>query len=91
MDRSLSGLSGFGEGYQAERGRAVTWGWPVRTIAHARHLHGLIDPPAVATLIDELLRYLLDDGRTTVARNLADSGAGESTAGVSAPTGGVDT
>ncbi len=35
-------------------------------MSHARHLHGLIDPPAVATLIDELLRRLLDNNRTAV-------------------------
>lgn len=54
----------FGDGYQVERRRAANWGWPVQTIAHARHLHGLIDPPDVGTHIDGLLRDVLDNNRT---------------------------
>jgi len=74
MDRPAAYLA-FGDGYQAERRRAANWGWPAQTIAHARHLHGLIDPPAVGTHIDDLLRHLLDNNQTAVRLSARPSSA----------------
>jgi len=71
IDRPAAYLA-FGDGYQAERSRATDWGWPVQTIAHARHLHGLIDPLSVGTHIDGLLRHLLDNNLTGVRLSAHD-------------------
>ncbi len=44
----------FGETYAPERARAARWGWPVRTLGGG-HLHQLVDPPAVAAAVVDLL------------------------------------
>ena len=44
----------FGDTYDDERRRAIRHGWEVSTLS-GRHLHLLVDPPAVARAIAELL------------------------------------
>lgn len=50
----------FGDTYADQRSQAAQWGWPVRTLPGG-HLHCLVDPPAVATAVDELLRQQLQE------------------------------
>jgi hypothetical protein len=53
-DRMPCAYLAFGDTYAEERAEAVRRGWPVRTL-DGRHLHMLVDPDAVATVIEALL------------------------------------
>jgi hypothetical protein len=52
-DQTRASYLGFGDTYAEEQSAAAARGWPVRNLP-GRHLHMLIDPPAVATAIRSL-------------------------------------